>query len=154
MRSRAGRAAVALAALALAGGCGDIFSSLTPFGVGDREPDQNEVAYSGVWEGATSTGGDVAFRVANGLVGPLALQHVTATCTLTFGTEEDSTAPIDDGRFTFDRALDPQGQILIEGTFSTTETLSGSYAFAGRAATTGCPTSGSGNFTATKLRRP
>jgi hypothetical protein len=155
MRSGAVRAALALAALALAaGGCSDLVSSLTPFGVGDRKPDRNEVAYSGVWDGATSSGGDVLFQVAGGLVGPLLLQHVSGTCTLTFGTAEDATAPIDDGRFTFELEIDPQGRIVIEGTFVTTETLSGSYAFDGRASTTGCPTSGSGSFTATKLRQP
>lgn len=155
MRSRAVRAAVALAALALAaGGCSDLVSSLTPFGVGDRKPDQNEVAYSGVWEGTTSSGGGVLFQVAGGLVGPVVLQHVTGTCTLTFSTAEDTTTPIDDGRFTLDLELDPQGRWVTEGTFVTTESLSGSYAFDGRASVTGCPTSGSGSFTATKLRQP
>lgn len=157
MRSRAVRAAVALAALALAaGGCSDLVSSLTPFGLGDREPDQNEVAYSGVWDGTTSSGGGLNLQVADGLVGPLVLQHVTATCPLplTFVTGVDEGAPIEDGRFTFDGALEPQGRIVIEGTFTSTETLSGSYAFDGRASITGCPTAASGSFTASKLRRP
>lgn len=154
MRARPGRAATALAAAALAlaaAGCSDLVSSLTPFGVGDRKPDQSQVAYSGVWAGPAGGGGGIAFEVSGGEVRNIVLQHVTDTCTLTFAADEATAVAIDGDSFTYDAAIDPQGRILIEGQFVSSSSARGNYSFEGRASTTGCPTSGSGGFSANKL---
>ena len=154
MRSRAGRAAVALAALALAAaGCTDLVSSLTPFGLGDRGPDQSQTAYSGIWQGSTSASGDVTFNVVNNEIADLALSHVLA-CGQPWGFTTEDVIIISDGQFSATFTMDPQGTFDIQGDFTSPAAVRGSYAFRGIATPAGCETSGSGSFTATKLSQP
>jgi hypothetical protein len=59
--------------------------------------------------------------------------------------------PILDGAFSDVIDVDPQGRASVTGTFSSGTSVSGTYAFEDLQAIPGCPSSGGGRFTATKV---
>ncbi len=148
MRRTGALAAGALLLLAL-GVAGCKPSSLTPFGIGTQEPDTAGTGVNGLWEGTTSTGGEIRFQVGDDVVTTLLFSHVDANCTLSFESPSSSTTTIVDDLFTLEVAL-TQGRFVVEGRFTSSTTSAGSYFFEALAATSSCPTSGSGTFDATK----
>ena len=152
MRGRARSAAAALAAaLALAaGGCKP--SSLTPFGIGDRGPDVGQGVHSGAWEGTTGSGGVITFTVQAEAVQNIVLTHMEKSCALPYSfTIDKSTALIDEGLFSIETALEPQGKFAISGRVTAPDTAVGAYSFNAVVATGTCPTSGAGSFVSGKL---
>jgi len=151
MMKTGARAAAVLLALAL-GVAGCKPSSLTPFGIDTKSPqdyDNTSQNVNGTWTGKTASGGDVNFQVGSDTVSKLVLNHVAAGCTITFEAA-DVTAPVVNDGFTLEKAVDAGGRIVITGTFSSASTSSGSYFFEGLPAGV-CPTSGTGTFGANKI---
>ena len=148
MRPGARLAGAALALLALSSpGCKP--SSLTPFGLGERGPDPIQGTYSGFWEGSTGAEGEVSFSVVSGEVTDLVLTH-RLSCGLLLEFAITDALLIDDGSFTGELAYEPQGRVVVAGTFTAPGACAGTYTFESLAVSQGCPTSGSGRFDAVR----
>lgn len=147
---RGSRLAAAALALALSAvGC-DLFSSLTPFGLGKRGPETSEGLYSGAWQGATSTGGAVTFNVVNGEVVDLVLTH-RLSCGVMLEILLTDAILVEDGAFSTDAPLDPQGRAVLSGRFSSPDGATAAYSFESLPTSARCETAGRGTFTATRL---
>jgi hypothetical protein len=150
MRHRARVAAVTLAALALAAaGCSDLVSSLTPFGIGNREPDPVVGTYSGSWLGTTNASGVVTFTVVSGEVTDLVLTH-QLSCGIVMEFAFDALL-IENGEFTAELALEPQGRVVLAGRFASPRSCTASYSFESLPTSASCERSGGGSFTAEKV---
>ena len=147
---RAGSSAGALVlALALAAAGCDLIGSLTPFGIGDRGEDVSQGTYTGAWSGPTSAAGQVTFTVTSGEVIDLVLTH-TLPCGVIEQFEFTDALLIQSDEFSARRALDPQGNVVVRGRFTSPDTATGDYTFSSLATSAQCPSSGQGTFTATK----
>jgi hypothetical protein len=149
MRRRGALAALALLALALgAASCKP--SSLTPFGIGTREPDAPGAGVNGAWTGTTTASSEISFQVASDTVVGLAIRDPAGGfCVATFDLSSVTT-PVEGDAFALAVPLTPQGQLSVEGRFTSSTTCSGSYTFGGLSTSGSCPTSGSATFVAVK----
>ena len=147
MRKAGALTAAVLLVLALAApGC-DLVSSLTPFGIGNRDYGSGSDNTNGLWTGKSSTGGDVTMQVGSSTVTSLMIHHIDGACNLPLEAQSVSE-PVVNNVFSVTVDL-TQGRFTAIGTFTSPTTCSGSYSFEGLAAGT-CPSSGSGTFTAQK----
>jgi len=146
MARRSTFAAAAAAALLLcAAGCKP--SSLTPLGIGTRGPDAAGTGVNGIWEGTTSSGGSVSFQVGDDRVTVFAIRDSTGGCSRSLDSATD--ADIVDGAFSLEMTV-TQGQAVVTGRFTSSDTCAGSYSYQGLPTEGSCPTSGSVSFTAGK----
>jgi hypothetical protein len=143
--ARGSALAVAAAALMLAAaGCKP--SSLTPFGVGER--DYSTSGFNGVWQGSTSAGGTVFFQVAdNKIVSLESFPLGPNACEKSFPLAEP--IPIEDGTVTID-LRDGNDRLVVAGSFSSPTECAGTYRYEIHSTVGGCTGSGSGSFVATK----
>jgi hypothetical protein len=123
-------------------------SSLTPFGLGTRGTEETGV--NGQWQGVTSTGGTITFQVASDEVTTVVVYHLTSGCT-TLLQISAATALVTDNTFEAEELLTP-GRFIVDGTFTSSTSCSGSYFFEAIGTSAACPSSGSGTFVATKAQ--
>ena len=148
MRRAGAFAALALLALAL-GTASCKPSSLTPFGIGTKEPESFGGGVNGLWSGVTNAGQSITFQVASGTVVNLVLTHSWGNgCSRIFDTTGQA-ALVENNAFHLDVPF-TQGELIVDGVFTSDTTSNGSYFFEGLSVIGSCPTSGSGTFVATK----
>jgi hypothetical protein len=150
MRNARARVAAVLLPLALvAAGC-DLVSSLTPFGIGHKDYSVSTEGVNGDWAGKTNNGGDFTFQVASDRVLNIVFKHIGADCNQPF-TLDAKTVPVVDGVFIYENVFAEQGQVRVEGHFTSDTTCTGTYSFEGLPASRCLNlTAGNGTFAATK----
>jgi hypothetical protein len=147
---RGSRLAAAGLALALAAAGCDLVSSLTPFGIGERGPDVSQDLYSGSWSGSTSAAGTVAFNVVGGEVVDLVVTHAL-DCGVLLELPFTEAILIEDGAFSAEIQLDPQGNAVLSGRFTSRDSATAAYSFRSLPTAANCQNAGAGSFTATKV---
>lgn len=151
MRRRAVLAAALVTALAIAAaGCKP--SSLTPFGIGRRGPDDPGDTINGLWQGVTDSGGPLEFSVVSEEVTGLSFVTNAPGCINRRWVIQNATALVRDGAFTLEAQHTTAGRLVFEGTFSSNDAVSGSFFFEGLPAAPPCPSSFSGTYVAGRVR--
>jgi hypothetical protein len=142
------RALALLAALALGlGSWGCKPSSLTPLGIGEREPAPPGTDTNGLWSGGSPTGQGISFAVGDNTVVNLTLRHGEGSCGREFTAGEP--IPIENDAFALE-TRDAKSLFVIEGRFTSPTDCSGTYRFEFFSTVGGCPAAGGGSFVATK----
>jgi hypothetical protein len=129
-------------------------SSLTPF-TDWREEQTETTGVNGHWLGeavaADGQPGTIEFTVASERIADIRLHHSTGSCgRLFFSTT--TTESVENDAFHVDMTLETQGRVVIDGTFTSSTTCTGTYYFEGIRITGDCPSSDSGTFTAAKTQ--
>jgi hypothetical protein len=123
-------------------------SSLTPFGIDERDYSISGGGHNGVWQGTTSTGGTFTFQIAdNKFVSFGSFPLGPAVCEKVFPLDEP--IPIENDAFTIDLS-DGNDRFVAEGRFSSETQCSGTYRIEIHSTVGGCSGTGSGSFVATK----